>query len=82
MLRLRRELLNTIGPFVANTHTETSETGSRMTWAYHQAQTIIKKHVNAGPKDVLIAAGSGMTTEINKLIRMLGLKRYEQRFWI
>jgi selenocysteine lyase/cysteine desulfurase len=71
---------NTIGPYVANTHTEASETGSRMTWAYHQALRIIKRHVNAGPDDVIIAAGSGMTTEINKLIRMLGLKRCDTKF--
>lgn len=62
------------GPFVANTHTETSETGSMMTWAYHYAQEIIKKHVNAGPDDVLIAAGAGMTAVINKFQRILGLK--------
>ncbi|MCU0378264.1 MAG: aminotransferase class V-fold PLP-dependent enzyme [Bacteroidales bacterium] len=62
------------GPFVANTHTETSETGSVMTWAYHQAQEIIKKHVNAGHDDVLIATGAGMTAVINKFQRILGLK--------
>lgn len=62
------------GPFVGNTHTETSETGSMMTWAYHHAQEIIKKHVNAGPDDVLIGAGAGMTAVINKFQRILGLK--------
>ncbi len=35
---------------------------------------IIKKHVNAGPDDVLIGAGAGMTAVINKLQRILGLK--------
>jgi len=63
-----------IGPFVANTHTETSETGRRLTLAYHEAQHIIKKHVNAGPNDVIISAGSGMTTVINKLQRILGFR--------
>lgn len=77
---IEEKITNVIGPFVANTHTETAESGSRMTWAYHHAQRIIKKHVNAGPGDVLITAGSGMTTEINKLIRMLGLKRYDTNF--
>ncbi|MGB3922835.1 MAG: aminotransferase class V-fold PLP-dependent enzyme, partial [Bacteroidales bacterium] len=38
------------------------------------AQEIIKKHVNAGPDDVLIGAGAGMTAVINKLQRILGLK--------
>lgn len=67
-------ITNTIGPYVANTHTETSETGTRMTQAYHYAQSVIKKHVNAGPEDVIIAAGFGMTAVVNKLIRILGLR--------
>jgi len=76
--RLYRPIENKVvcdfGKFVANTHTETSETGKRMTWAYQEAQKIIKRHVNAGPNDVLITAGSGMTTVINKFMRIMGLK--------
>ncbi len=68
------KLSHQIGPFVANTHTETSETGKRMTLAYHMAQKIIKKHVNASENDVIISAGSGMTTVINKFQRILGLR--------
>ncbi len=63
-----------LGPYVANTHTETTLTGTTMTHAYHEAQNIIKKHVNADKNDVLIAAGSGMTLLINKFQRMLGLR--------
>ncbi len=62
------------GPYVANTHTEASETGNLMTNAYHLAQSKIKQHVNAGKNDVLITAGSGMTTVINKFQRILGLR--------
>ncbi len=62
------------GPFVANTHTETSETGTRMTHAYHHAHQLIKNHVNAGPADVIITQGSGMTRVVNKLQRIMGLK--------
>ncbi len=71
---IEERMTGSFGPFVGNTHTETSETGSMMTWAYHHAQEIIKKHVNAGPDDVLIAAGAGMTAVINKFQRILGLK--------
>ncbi|MFA6403419.1 MAG: aminotransferase class V-fold PLP-dependent enzyme [Salinivirgaceae bacterium] len=71
---IEEQISNIFGPFVANTHTEASETGTRMTQAYHYAQQIIKKHVNAGCDDVLIAAGSGMTSVVNKFIRILGLK--------
>ena len=68
------QLLNVFGPYVGNTHTETSETGTLMTKAYHLAHKKIKQHVNAGPKDVIITAGSGMTTVVNKLQRIMGLK--------
>lgn len=63
-----------IMPYVANTHTETSTTGTAMTHAYHEAQKIIKKHVNASQDDVIICAGSGMTALINKFQRLLNLK--------
>lgn len=63
-----------IGPFIGNTHTETSETGTSMTRAYHEAHKRIKKHVNAGPEDVIITAGFGMTGVIVKFQRMMGLK--------
>lgn len=68
------KLLHEIGPYVANTHTETSFTGSAMTLAYHQARKIIKSHVNANNDDVLITCGTGMTGAINKFQRILGLK--------
>ncbi|WP_223669830.1 aminotransferase class V-fold PLP-dependent enzyme [Kangiella shandongensis] len=67
-------IINELGPYVANTHTETTLTGTTMTEAYHDAQKIIKQHVNAHDSDVLIAAGSGMTLVINKFQRMLGLR--------
>ncbi|MDA3780672.1 MAG: aminotransferase class V-fold PLP-dependent enzyme [Bacteroidales bacterium] len=71
---IEEKILKEFGPFVANTHTETSETGTRMTHSYHHAQEIIKNHVNAGPNDVLIQAGFGMTSVINKMQRILGFK--------
>lgn len=71
---IEEKMLNEFGPFVANTHTETSITGSVMTMAYHKARNIIKQHVNASEDDVLITEGSGMTGVINKFQRILGLK--------
>ena len=67
-------LSKTFGPYVANTHTETNETGTKMTLSYHLAKDIIKEHVNAGPNDVIITAGFGMTAVVNKLQRILGFK--------
>ncbi len=62
------------GPFTGNTHSETSKTGVMMTRAYRWSHELIKKHVNAGPNDVIITAGFGMTSVINKFQRILGLK--------
>jgi selenocysteine lyase/cysteine desulfurase len=64
-----------VGPFVGNTHTETSETGKLMTLAYHRAHQNIKKHVNAGPRDVIITTGFGMTGAVVKFQRILGMKQ-------
>ena len=71
---IENKLLNEFGPFVANTHTETSTSGAAMTLAYHEARKIIKQHVNANNDDVLITTGSGMTGVVNKFQRILGLK--------
>lgn len=67
-----------IGPLVGNTHSESTATGNAMTQAYQLAQKIIKKHVNADENDVLIFSGTGMTSAIAKLQRILGLKIPEQ----
>jgi selenocysteine lyase/cysteine desulfurase len=71
---IERLLLERFGPMVGNTHSEASETGRAMTYAYHCAQKIIKRHVNACDDDVLIACGSGMTGAMAKFQRILGLK--------
>lgn len=67
-----------ISPYVANTHTETTFTGTAMTLAYKRAKEIIKKHVNAAETDILIASNSGMTGVVNKFQRILGLKIHER----
>lgn len=68
------KIQNVFGPFVANTHTETSVTGTSMTIAYSESRDIIKKHVNASKDDILISTGNGMTGVVNKFQRILGLK--------
>lgn len=71
---IETRIADVMGPFVGNTHTETSETGTLMTKAYHLAHKMIKEHVHASPDDVIITAGFGMTAVVNKLQRMMGLK--------
>jgi len=67
-----------IAPFVGNTHTETTVTGSSMTMAYHHAKEIIKQHCGAEEKDVMISSNSGMTGVVNKFQRILGMKLHER----
>jgi selenocysteine lyase/cysteine desulfurase len=67
-----------IAPFVGNTHTESSVTGTTMTRAYHEALRIIKDHVHASAEDAIICYGSGMTSVANKFQRILGLRVHEK----
>ena len=71
---IEKILTEKIGPFVGNTHTETSETGKLMTLAYRQAHQKIKQHVNADPDDVILTTGYGMTGAVVKFQRILGFK--------
>lgn len=75
---IERRISEDIGPLVGNTHSESTSTGKAMTDAYHQAQRIIKRHVNADENDLLLFTGNGMTSAIAKLQRLLGLKVPEQ----
>ena len=75
---IETRLAEEIGAYVGNTHTETSITGHAMTQAYHEAKNLIKRHVGAHPRDVLISSNSGMTGVVNKFQRMLGLKVHER----
>jgi selenocysteine lyase/cysteine desulfurase len=75
---IEKRISEDIGPMVGNTHSESSATGKAMTDAYHMAQKIVKRHVNANEDDVLIFTGTGMTSAIAKLQRILGLKVPEQ----
>ena len=71
---IEEKITDSIGPFIGNTHTETSETGRLMTEAYSIAHQRIKQHVNAGPHDVILTTGFGMTGAVVKFQRILGLK--------
>jgi selenocysteine lyase/cysteine desulfurase len=74
---IERRILEDFGPFVGNTHSESSATGTAMTLAYHEARRILKAHVHAGPDDLLLTTGAGMTGAVNKFQRILGLKAPE-----
>jgi len=76
--QIEKRISDEIGPMVGNTHSESTATGKAMTDAYHLAQKIVKRHVNATDNDILIFTGTGMTSAIAKLQRLIGLKVPEQ----
>jgi hypothetical protein len=39
---IEEKLMNEFGPFVANTHTETTVSGTAMTKAYHHSEVLLK----------------------------------------
>ncbi len=71
---IQKEIL----PFLGNTHTEATITGTLMSQAYEAAKIIVKKHVGANNNDALVFCGSGMTASVNKLQRILGLRMPER----
>lgn len=71
---IERKIQEQFGPLIGNPHTEANATGMTMTRAYEEAVRIIKRHVNAGPRDVLLFSGNGTTAAVNKLLRLLGLR--------
>jgi len=74
---IERYLVDRLGPDLANPHTGSTHTAGRMASVYDQARRIIKHHLHAGEDDLLFFAGFGMTAAINKLQRLLGLRREE-----
>jgi len=74
---IEQRILEEFGPFVGNTHSEASATGSAMTLAYHEARRILKAQVGGGPEDMILTCGAGMTAAVNKFQRILGLKAPE-----
>lgn len=60
-------------PFYGNTHTNTSQTGSKSTAFRREARELLGEMVNAQPeKDVVLFCGNGTTASINKMVSILG----------
>lgn len=58
-------------PFYANTHTESSYTGLHTSHLREEARDIIKRCVGANQNDVAIFCGSGSTSAVDKMYRLL-----------
>lgn len=76
---IEKKISEVIGPYVGNTHSEASCVGKAMTSLYGISHERIKEHVNAGKNDAIITVGSGMTSAVDKLQGILGLKDIDRR---
>lgn len=66
-------ILEHVLPFYANSHTEASFCGAAMTRLREQARRQIGEYVNAGPDCHTIFTGSGATSGINRIVRLLDI---------
>ena len=67
------DYLHGLAGLYANSHTEDSTTGRTATRLLHDAETAIKRHVNAGPGGKVLCVGTGSTGAIHKLQEILGI---------
>ncbi len=75
-LRMIEDYIRTeVLPFYANTHSESSFCGARMTYLRDRARHVIKEAVRGREHDSVIFCGSGATAEIAKWIELLELKQ-------
>lgn len=72
LMQVERFVLEQVLPFYANSHTEASFCGSRMTRLRAQARTTIARLCGAGSEHAVIFCGAGATAGINRLVRLLG----------
>ncbi|UZD91562.1 aminotransferase class V-fold PLP-dependent enzyme [Cognatishimia activa] len=67
-------VMNEVLPFYANSHTEQSFCGARMTRMREEARAIVARHCNANVDEhAVIFGGSGATTGINQAIHLFGV---------
>ncbi|EGZ21997.1 hypothetical protein PHYSODRAFT_362794, partial [Phytophthora sojae] len=77
---IERFIHDHVMPTYGNTHTTTSVTGLQTTSFREEARHIIANAVNArASKDVVIFAGQGCTSAINKLVTALGINKGRRR---
>lgn len=59
-------------PHYANSHTEASFCGARMTQMRRAARAVVAQSCGAGPEHAVVFCGAGATAGINRLVALLG----------
>lgn len=73
LVQVERFVLEEVLPWYANSHTEASHCGMRMTRMRRAARAAIAQAVGADDECAVIFAGSGATAGINRLVRLLDI---------
>jgi len=72
-LALVERYIQNLQRIYANTHTEDDISGRSMSLLLEEAENIIKRSVNAGPRGRIISVGSGATGAIDKFQQIIGV---------
>jgi len=73
LMQAERFVLEEVLPWYANSHTEASHCGARMTAMRRAARQIVARSCGAGSDHAVIFAGSGATAGINRLVHLFGI---------
>lgn len=71
---IESQIRETVLPWYANTHSETSLSGAQTTALREAARRTIHAALNGGAQDKIIFCGAGATAAINRLVAILGLQ--------
>ncbi len=75
LMPIEQVMLNDVLPIYANSHTEASFCGARITALRAAARARVAELCGAGPEHAVIFAGSGATAGLNRLVHLLGVQQ-------
>jgi selenocysteine lyase/cysteine desulfurase len=73
LLQVERFMMEEVLPFYANSHTEASYCGERMTRMRREARAIIARACGADESFATVFTGSGATAGLNRLVGLFGV---------
>ena len=73
LMQVEWAVLNDILPYYANSHTEGSLCGATMTQLRREARAYIAGECGADERHAVIFTGSGATSALNRIVRLLGV---------
>lgn len=66
-------VMDEVLPWYANSHTEASYCGAKMTALRREARALVAQAVGAGPEHAVVFCGAGATAGLNRLPHLLGV---------